>query len=219
MPPRLRVARASRRSEAPRILCLSGPNLQLLGTREPGIYGKETLPRLYERLSARARELGVTIDCRQTNHEGTLCDWIAEARKGKLRRDLAQCGRVHAHVARALRRDQSRRSPVRRGPHLEPRGARGLPSRVAHPGSRLRGAGGRLRRGQLSPSARRDRRSPRAWVMTERAVRENATHRVTNGKREKPSKRIRAKYPTRLERAKTKARSGRDSLANRRHSI
>jgi hypothetical protein len=55
--------------------------------------------------------------------------------------------------------------------------------------------------------------------MTERAVRENATHRVTNGKREKPSKRIRAKYPTRLERAKTKARSGRDSLANRRHSI
>jgi 3-dehydroquinate dehydratase-2 len=81
VPPRLRVARASRRSEAPRILCLSGPNLQLLGTREPGIYGKETLPRLYERLSARARELGVTIDCRQTNHEGTLCDWIAEARE------------------------------------------------------------------------------------------------------------------------------------------
>jgi 3-dehydroquinate dehydratase-2 len=82
VPPRLRVARAARRSEAPRILCLSGPNLQLLGTREPEIYGKETLPRLHERLTARARELGVTIDCRQTNHEGTLCDWIAEAREG-----------------------------------------------------------------------------------------------------------------------------------------
>ena len=81
MPPRLRVARAARRSEAPRILCLSGPNLQLLGTREPEIYGKETLPRLHERLTARARDLGVTIDCRQTNHEGTLCDWIAEARE------------------------------------------------------------------------------------------------------------------------------------------
>lgn len=81
MPPRLRVARATRRSEAPRVLCLSGPNLQLLGTREPEIYGKETLPRLHERLAARARELGVTIDCRQTNHEGTLCDWIAEARE------------------------------------------------------------------------------------------------------------------------------------------
>ena len=81
MPPRLRVARATRRSESPRILCLSGPNLQMLGTREPDIYGKESLPRLHERLAARARELSVTIDCRQTNHEGTLCDWIAEARE------------------------------------------------------------------------------------------------------------------------------------------
>jgi 3-dehydroquinate dehydratase II len=82
MPPRLRVARAARRSEAPRILCLSGPNLQLLGTREPDIYGKETLARIHERLGARARELGATIDCRQSNHEGALCDWIAEAREG-----------------------------------------------------------------------------------------------------------------------------------------
>jgi 3-dehydroquinate dehydratase-2 len=82
MPPRLRVARVARRNEAPRVLCLSGPNLQLLGTREPEIYGKETLARLHERLNARARELGVTIDCRQSNHEGTLCDWIAEAKEG-----------------------------------------------------------------------------------------------------------------------------------------
>ncbi len=81
MPPRLRVARAARRSEAPRILCLSGPNLQLLGTREPAIYGKETLPAIHERLTVRARDLGVTMDCRQSNHEGTLCDWIAEARE------------------------------------------------------------------------------------------------------------------------------------------
>src|ERR1700685_4347455 len=82
MPPRLRVARVARRNEAPRILCLSGPNLQLLGSREPDIYGKETLARVHDRLTARARELTVTIDCRQTNHEGTLCDWIAEAREG-----------------------------------------------------------------------------------------------------------------------------------------
>jgi 3-dehydroquinate dehydratase-2 len=52
-----------------------------LGTREPEIYGKETLARIHERLTVRARELGVTIDCRQTNHEGTLCDWIAETRE------------------------------------------------------------------------------------------------------------------------------------------
>lgn len=82
MPPRLRVARAARRNEAPRVICLSGPNLQLLGTREPDIYGKETLAHVHDRLTARARELSVTIDCRQTNHEGTLCDWIAEAREG-----------------------------------------------------------------------------------------------------------------------------------------
>jgi 3-dehydroquinate dehydratase-2 len=82
MPPRLRVARAARRNETPRILCLSGPNLQLLGTREPEIYGKQTLPEIHERLGVRAKELSVTIDCRQTNHEGTLCDWIAEAREG-----------------------------------------------------------------------------------------------------------------------------------------
>ena len=79
---RLRVARAARRNEAPRILCLSGPNLQRLGTREPDVYGKETLTHLHDRLTARAREIGVTIDCRQTNHEGTLCDWIAETREG-----------------------------------------------------------------------------------------------------------------------------------------
>jgi 3-dehydroquinate dehydratase-2 len=80
---RLRVARAARRAtEIPRILCASGPNLQLLGTREPDIYGRETLAQIHERLVVRARELRTTIDCRQTNHEGTLCDWIAEARDG-----------------------------------------------------------------------------------------------------------------------------------------
>jgi 3-dehydroquinate dehydratase-2 len=79
---RLRVARAARRAEAPRVLCLSGPNLQLLGTREPDVYGKETLSQIHERLHVRARDLGATIDCRQSNHEGTLCDWIAEARDG-----------------------------------------------------------------------------------------------------------------------------------------
>jgi 3-dehydroquinate dehydratase-2 len=74
---------ASKRARAPRakaVLVLSGPNLQLLGTREPHIYGKETLAEIHARLTTRAAELGVTVECRQTNHEGTLCDWIAEAR-------------------------------------------------------------------------------------------------------------------------------------------
>ena len=59
-----------------RVLVLSGPNLQLLGTREPEIYGTETLDEIHARLVARGEELRVTVDARQTNHEGGLCDWI-----------------------------------------------------------------------------------------------------------------------------------------------
>jgi 3-dehydroquinate dehydratase-2 len=64
---------------SPRILCVSGPNLQLLGTREPAIYGRETLADIHARLDARARALEVEIDTRQTNHEGTILDWIGSA--------------------------------------------------------------------------------------------------------------------------------------------
>jgi 3-dehydroquinate dehydratase II len=70
---------ASKRT-APRILVLSGPNLQLLGTREPEIYGSETLADIHRRLVARGKELGVGVTARQSNHEGELCDWIGEAR-------------------------------------------------------------------------------------------------------------------------------------------
>lgn len=62
-----------------RILCLSGPNLQLLGTREPSVYGHDTLADIHARLEARARTLGVEVDARQSNHEGTLVDWIGDA--------------------------------------------------------------------------------------------------------------------------------------------
>jgi 3-dehydroquinate dehydratase-2 len=63
-----------------RVLCLSGPNLQLLGTREPEIYGRDTLADIHARLEARARSLGVAVDTRQSNHEGELLDWIGAAR-------------------------------------------------------------------------------------------------------------------------------------------
>jgi 3-dehydroquinate dehydratase-2 len=62
-----------------RILCVSGPNLQLLGSREPDVYGRETLAEIHARLEARGRALGATVEARQTNHEGTIVDWIGSA--------------------------------------------------------------------------------------------------------------------------------------------
>ena len=62
-----------------RVLSISGPNLQLLGTREPEIYGTETLADIHARLDARAHELGVAFVGRQTNHEGEIVTWIGEA--------------------------------------------------------------------------------------------------------------------------------------------
>ncbi len=63
-----------------RVLALSGPNLHLLGTREPNIYGTDTLADVHERLCERGATLGVAITARQSNHEGELCTWIGEAR-------------------------------------------------------------------------------------------------------------------------------------------
>lgn len=63
-----------------KILVLHGPNLNLLGTREPGIYGSVTLEEINYLLKAEADQLGVILSIRQSNHEGVLVDAIHEAR-------------------------------------------------------------------------------------------------------------------------------------------
>ena len=62
-----------------KILILNGPNLNLLGTREPAVYGSETLADVERLCREEGDKLGVTVDCRQSNHEGQLIDWIHEA--------------------------------------------------------------------------------------------------------------------------------------------
>jgi 3-dehydroquinate dehydratase II len=84
----------------PIIYVLNGPNLNLLGTREPEIYGADTLDEIAGQLEDRARELGVEIDIRQSNHEGHLIDWLHEAQaQGAKAVILNAAGFTHSSVA------------------------------------------------------------------------------------------------------------------------
>jgi len=62
------------------ILILNGPNLNLLGTRQPEIYGRETLADIEAACVRHGQALGFTVEFRQSNHEGQLIDWIQQAR-------------------------------------------------------------------------------------------------------------------------------------------
>jgi 3-dehydroquinate dehydratase-2 len=83
------------------IFVLNGPNLNLLGTREPEIYGSATLDDIGQMLEEQAKELGVAIDMRQTNHEGMLVDWLHEAREVGAKAVLLNAG-AYTHTSIAL---------------------------------------------------------------------------------------------------------------------
>jgi 3-dehydroquinate dehydratase II len=82
------------------VFVLNGPNLNLLGLREPEIYGHDTLDDIAGQLEDRARELGLDIDMRQSNHEGHLVDWLHEAQATEAKAVLLNAaGFTHTSVA------------------------------------------------------------------------------------------------------------------------
>jgi len=83
------------------VYVLNGPNLNLLGLREPDIYGHETLDDIAGQLEDRARDLGLKIEMRQSNHEGHLIDWLHEAQAEGAKAVLLNAGAL-THTSLAL---------------------------------------------------------------------------------------------------------------------
>ena len=83
------------------VYVLNGPNLNLLGTREPEIYGADTLDDIGARLTEQGAALGFAIDMRQSNHEGHLVDWLHEAQAEGAHAVLLNAG-AYTHTSVAL---------------------------------------------------------------------------------------------------------------------
>jgi 3-dehydroquinate dehydratase II len=83
------------------VYVLNGPNLNLLGLREPEIYGSDTLDDIAGRLEDQARGMGIEIDLRQSNHEGHLIDWLHEANAKRAKAVILNAG-AFTHTSIAL---------------------------------------------------------------------------------------------------------------------
>ncbi|HEX7822893.1 MAG TPA: type II 3-dehydroquinate dehydratase [Sphingobium sp.] len=88
-------------AETPTIYVLNGPNLNLLGLREPDIYGHDTLDDIAGKVEDMANEAGVDVDFRQSNHEGHLVDWLQEANAMGAKAVLLNAG-AFTHTSLAL---------------------------------------------------------------------------------------------------------------------
>ncbi|OAO05180.1 type II 3-dehydroquinate dehydratase [Sphingomonadales bacterium EhC05] len=93
--------RGSNLANSKTIYVLNGPNLNLLGMREPEIYGSDTLDDIAGRLEDQAQALGFDVDIRQSNHEGHLVDWLHEAAADKAHAVILNAGAL-THTSLAL---------------------------------------------------------------------------------------------------------------------
>jgi 3-dehydroquinate dehydratase-2 len=84
-----------------KVYVLNGPNLNLLGLREPEIYGSDTLDDIAGRLEDLGQKLDLEVDMRQSNHEGHLCDWIHEAQAEGAKAIILNAGAL-THTSLAL---------------------------------------------------------------------------------------------------------------------
>ena len=93
------MAKSANKNKVLPIYVLNGPTLNLLGTREPEIYGHTTLPQIGKMVAARAKTHGLSVVFRQSNREGELVDWIQEARRNGCGVILNAAGYTHTSVA------------------------------------------------------------------------------------------------------------------------
>ncbi|MCA0336263.1 MAG: type II 3-dehydroquinate dehydratase [Actinobacteria bacterium] len=85
--------------ETTTVLVINGPNLNLLGEREPAVYGSATLADVEDLCAAAAQRHGLVAECRQSNHEGALIDWVQEGRRGIAGIVLNAGGYTHTSIA------------------------------------------------------------------------------------------------------------------------
>ena len=119
----------------PTIFVLNGPNLNLLGVREPATYGYDTLADIEQRCLARGRGARLAIEFRQTNHEGQLVDWIQEAREAA---DgiVLNAGALDPYLGGDPRRAERRRAAGHRGASVEHLPAREISATIPMSASR-----------------------------------------------------------------------------------